>query len=136
MLQHGHQISQDLRRVKLISEAIPHRHACEFAKFLDDRLAVAAIFDAVIHAPQYAGGVFHRLLMANLRAARPDIRHLRALIERADFKRAAGTGGGFFKNQRDVFAHQRFLLAPGFFIGFQLHGEIDEVLDLRRGIVE
>ncbi|WP_330769222.1 hypothetical protein [Enterobacter asburiae] len=32
-------------------------------------MAVAAVFDTVIHAAQHAGGVFHRLLMADLRAA-------------------------------------------------------------------
>jgi hypothetical protein len=73
--------------------------------------------------------------MANLRAAWAEIGHLRP-GRTPHFKGAAGAGGGFFKNQGDVFPDQGLLFAPGFFGGFQLNGEVDQVLDLRRGVVQ
>ena len=74
--------------------------------------------------------------MANLRAAWAEVGDLRALVERAHLKGAAGAGGGFFKNQGDVFPDQGLLLTSGFFGGLQLDGEVDQVLDLRRGVVQ
>jgi hypothetical protein len=136
VLQHGHQVGEDLRWVELVGQAVPHRHARVLAQLFDDGLAVAAVFDAVIHAAQHAGGVFHRLFMADLRAAWAEIGHLRALVERAHFEGAAGAGGGFFKDQGDVFPDQGLLFASGFFGGLQLDGEVDQVLDLRRGVVQ
>jgi hypothetical protein len=74
--------------------------------------------------------------MADLRAAWTEVRHLRALVKRAHFKGAAGAGGGFFKDQGDVFPDQRLLFASGFFGGLQFDGKVDQVLDLRRGVVQ
>ena len=136
VLQHGHQIGENLGRVELVGQAVPYRHARVLAQLFDDGLPVAAVFDAVVHAAQHAGGVFHRLFMANLRAAWAEIGDLRALVERAHFEGAAGAGGGFFKDQGDVFPDQGLLLAPGFFGGLELDGEVDQVLDLRRGVVQ
>jgi hypothetical protein len=61
--------------------------------------------------------------MADLRAAWTEVRHLRALVKRAHFKGAAGAGGGFFKDQGDVFPDQRLLFASGFFGGLQFDGK-------------
>ncbi|MFQ8718605.1 MAG: hypothetical protein ACLR9W_13215 [Enterobacter hormaechei] len=47
------------------------------------------------------------------------------------FEGAAGAGGGF-SDQGDVFPDQGFVRLFG---GLQLDGEIDQVLDLRRGVV-
>jgi len=59
MLLHGQQIRQQLRWVKLVGQAVPHRHASKFGQRLDDFLAVAAILNAVIHAAQHAGGILN-----------------------------------------------------------------------------
>ena len=98
MFQHGHQVSEDLRRVKFIGQAVPHRYARVLPQFFNDLLTKTAILNAVIHPAQHAGGIFHGFFMPNLRAAWPEIGHLCALIECADLKRAAGAGGGFFEN--------------------------------------
>ena len=74
--------------------------------------------------------------MANLRTAWAEVGDLRALVERTHFEGAAGAGGGFFKDQGDVFPDQGLFFASGFFGGLQLDGEIDQVLDLRRGVVQ
>ena len=136
VLQHGHQVGEDLRGVELVGQAVPHRHARVLAQLLNDGLAVAAILNAVVHAAQHAGGVFHRLFMADLRAAWAEVGDLRTLVERAHFEGAAGAGGGFFKDQSDVFPDQGLLFTSGFFGGLQLDGEVDQVLDLRRGVVQ
>ncbi|CNU19194.1 Uncharacterised protein [Salmonella enterica subsp. enterica serovar Bovismorbificans] len=136
MFQHGHQIGQDLCGVKFIGQAVPDGNARVFPQLFHNVLTKSAIFDAVIHPPQDASSIFHGLFMADLRAAWAEINHLRALVERGDFKRASGAGRGFFKNQRDVFADQCLLFASGFFCGFQLNSQIDEVLDFRRGVVK
>ncbi len=71
--------------------------------------------------------------MADLGTAWAEIGDLRPLIKSRDFESTASARGGFFKNQRDVFTRQGFLLATRFFSGFEFNSEIDEVLDLVRG---
>ena len=68
MFAHGEHIGQHLRGVEFIGEAVEHRHAGIGRQFFHHRLTVAAVFDAVIHAPQHAGGVFHAFFVANLAA--------------------------------------------------------------------
>ena len=96
-------------------------------------MAVAAVFDAVVHAPEHAGGVFDAFFVADLAAARLEIGYLGALVVGGDFKGAAGAGGGFFKDQRDVFAAQALGFAAGFFGGFQFGGQIEQGVDLVGG---
>ena len=118
MLLHGEQIRQQLSRVKLGGEAVPHRHAGKFRQRLYQRLAVAAILDAVIHAAQHAGGISHRLFVADLAAARAEISDISALIVCGNFERASGAGRVFFEDERDVFALQTLSFATVFFSAF------------------
>ena len=74
--------------------------------------------------------------MADLRSAWAEVGHLRPLVERSHFESTAGTGGGFFKNQGNVFANQGLFFSSGFFGRFQFDREIDQVLDLCRGVVQ
>ena len=73
--------------------------------------------------------------MADLRSAWAEVGHLRPLVERSHFESTAGTGGGFFKNQGNVFANQGLFFSSGFFGRFQFDREIDQVLDLCRCVV-
>ncbi len=99
--------------------------------------AVAAIFDAVIHAAQHAGGVFHRLFMANLRAAWAEIGDLRALGRTRPLRRRSGCGWRFFQRSGRCFSRPRVCFSrPAFFGGLELDGEVNQVLDLRRGVVQ
>ena len=95
VFQHGHQIGENLRWVELVGQAVPHRHPA-YSPSSSTMAAVAAIFDAVIHAAQHAGGVFHRLFMANLRAAWAEIGDLRAGRTRP-LRRRSGCGWRFSK---------------------------------------
>jgi len=68
MLNHRQQIGEDLGGVKLIGQAVPHRHAGVAGKFFNRGLSKAAVLDPVVHAAQHASGILHRLLGADLRA--------------------------------------------------------------------
>ncbi|MNV85698.1 hypothetical protein D3C71_1796700 [compost metagenome] len=59
VLEHGHQVGEDLRWMEFVGQAVPDRHARILTQLFDDLLAVTAILDAVVHAAQHAGGVFH-----------------------------------------------------------------------------
>ena len=49
---------------------------------LDVLLGEAAVLDAVEHPAEHPGGVLHRLLVTDLRAARLEVGHVRALVVR------------------------------------------------------
>ncbi len=73
--------------------------------------------------------------MADLRAAWAEISHLRAPVERGDFKRASGASRGFSKISA-MFLPISVCFSHPAFCGFQLNSQIDEVLDFRRGVVK
>src|SRR5690606_8270000 len=136
VLQHGHEVSQDLGRVEFVGQAVPDRHTGMGAQLFHDLLTVATVFDAVIHAPQYTGGVLHGLLVTDLGTAWAEVRNLSALVEGRHFKRTAGAGGGLLEDQGDVLAGQVFALIATVFGFFQVDGEIDHVLDFAWGEVQ
>ena len=118
MFLHGQQVSQQLRRMEFIGQAVPHRHAGVLGQRFDHFLAVAAILNAVIHAAQHARGIFNRLFMANLAAAGTKVSDASALIVSGNFERASGAGRVFFEDERDVFTGQVRRLRAAFFIRF------------------
>ena len=54
VLLHGQHVGQHLGRVKGVGQTVPDRYAGVLAQGFDRFLGKAAIFDAVIHAPQHA----------------------------------------------------------------------------------
>ncbi len=104
--------------MKFGGQAVPYRHPGKFRQRLHQRLAVAAILDAVIHAPQHARGILHRLFMADLAAARAEVSNVSALIVCGNFERASGTGRVFFEDERDVFTFQARRFVTVFFSVF------------------
>ena len=87
--------------MRLIGQAVPHRHGGVTGQLLNHTLPMPPVLDAVEHAGKHTGGISHRLLLSDLR---PCAEHgaMRALIIRRCFKRAAGTRGILFKNQGDA----------------------------------
>ena len=130
---HGKEVGQDLGGVEFVGQAVEYRHTGVTRQFFDDFLSVAPVFDAVEHPAQHAGGVFDAFFVADLAAARFEVGYARALVACGHFKGAAGAGGGFFKDQRDVFAAQALGFAAGFFGGFQFGGQIEQGVDLVGG---
>ena len=70
-LGHGQDVGEDLRRVELVGQAVPDRHAGVLGQLLDDVLPEAAVLDAVEDPTEDAGRVLHRLLVADLRPLGP-----------------------------------------------------------------
>ena len=100
MFAHGQRVGEHLGRVELVGQTVEHRHAGVFRQFFDHVLPEAAIFDAVVHSAQDAGGVFDAFLMPDLAGGRLQISYPRPLVARGDFKRAAGAGRCFSKSGR------------------------------------
>ena len=98
---------------------------------------IAAVLDAVKHPTQHPGGVGNGFLFADLAARRVKVGDLHAQIVSGDLKAAAGAGGGLFKDQGDVLAGQLLIVADaGLFPGLQVSGQIEQLLDLGRGVVQ
>ena len=104
MLQHGHQVGEDLRWVELVGQTVPHRNARILGQLLDDFLAEAAVLNAVIHPAQNLRGVRDGLLLSHLAAARVEIGHAHTKVPARDFERAACARRRFLKQQNNIFA--------------------------------
>ena len=61
-------------------------------------LAVAAVLDRVVDAAEHAGGVLHRLLVADLDPARPEVGHVGTLVVGGDLERGARPGRGLLED--------------------------------------
>ncbi len=122
--------------MEFVGQAVPHGYTRIFGQLLDRGLGEAAVFDAVEHAAQHAGGVFHRFLDADLRAGRAEIRDVGTLVIGGYFEGAAGAGRGFLEDQGDVLALETRLFGAGVFGALQVAGQVEEILDLFRGEVE
>ena len=95
-------------------------------------LGEAAVLDRVVHAAEHARGVLHRLLVAHVRAGRPDEGDVRALVVGGDLERAARPGRVLLEDQRDLLADELLLLAAFLLGGLQLGREVEQVGDLLR----
>ena len=104
LLFDGKKVGKHLRRVELVSQAVPDRNARILGQLLDDFLTEAAVFNAVIHPAQNLRGVRDGLLLSHLAAARVEIGHAHTKVPAGNFKRAARAGGRFFKQQHHVLA--------------------------------
>ena len=102
VLAHRQEVGEHLRRVPLVGEAVVDRHAGPLRQLVGDRLAEAAVLDRVVHAAEHARRVLDRLLVAHVRAARADERHVRALVVGGDLERAARARRVLLEDQRDL----------------------------------
>ncbi|MNC62611.1 hypothetical protein D3C75_1126520 [compost metagenome] len=88
--------------MEFVGQTVPHRHTGMGAQLFDDLLTEATVFDAVIHATQYTGGVLHGLLVTDLGTAWAKVGDLGTLVEGRHFKGAAGTGGGLLEDEGNI----------------------------------
>ena len=130
VLAEGEEVGEDLRRVPLIGETVVDGDAGVLGELLGHVLAEAAVLDRVVHAAEHPGSVLHRLLVAHVRAARPDEGDVGALVVGGDLERAARPGRVLLEDQRDLLADELLLLAPFLLGRLQLAGEVDQVGDL------
>ena len=136
MLPDGEEVGKDLGGVELVGQAVPHRHTGVVRQLFHDLLAVATVLDAVKHPSQHPGGIGDGFLFANLAAGGVQIGHLHAQIMGGYLKAAAGAGGGLFKDQGDVLAPQLVVPDTGLLFGFQVSGQLQQLPDLGRGVVQ
>lgn len=54
----------------------------------------------------------------------------------SDLKAAAGAGGGLLKDQGNVLAVEFIMRDSGLFLGLEVRGQIKQLLDLRRGVIQ
>ena len=136
-LPDGQEVGKDLGGVELVGQAVPDRNTGIMGQVFHDLLPIAAVLDAVKHPAQHPGGVGNGFLFADLAARRVKVGDLHAQIVSGDLKAAAGAGGGLFKDQGDVLACQLLIVADaGLFLGLQVSGQIEQLLDLGRGVVQ
>ncbi len=136
VLGHGEHVGQDLRRVELVGQAVPHRHAGVLREGLDVLLGGAAVLDGVEGAAEDSRGVLHRLLVADLGAAGSEVGHVRALVLRGDLERGASPRRGLLEDQGDVLAGEARLLVAGVLRGLEVGGELEQEAQLVGGEVE
>ena len=67
------------------------RHAGPLGELAGDALPEAAVLDRVVHAAEHARRVLHRLLVAQVRAARADVRDVRSARRRRPRTRSASS---------------------------------------------
>src|SRR6202034_2237641 len=121
--------------VPLVSESVPDRHAGIASKDLDPLLIESSILDPVEHAPEHAGGVFHRLFVPDQGFIRSNIGNVRSLIVCADLKSRSSTRRSLLEDQRNVATNQLLHLGSGVLGGPQSFGKIDQIGELLFGEV-
>ena len=132
----GHDVGEHLRGMELVGQAVPHGNAGVLRKIFHDGLLEAAVLDAVKHAAENLRGVGEGFLLAHLGRAGIEERDAHAEITRADFKGAAGAGGGLLKEQNDLLVGEPLVLHTVVLQALELNGKVDEVVDLFRGEVK
>ena len=122
--------------MEFVGQAVPYRNAGILGQGFNHFLAVAAILNTVVHAPQHAGGVFNRLFMANLAAAGAEPGDASALVKCGNFERASGAGRVFFEDERDVFAGEMLNFNIVFLISFKPGRQLKQSGDFGGGKIE
>ena len=135
-LAHGHQVGEDLCRVKIICQPVEHRHAGELRQHLGILLAKAAIFDAIVEPAQNSRGVLHGFLVADMAAGWSQISDMRALIVGRHLEPAAGARAVLLENEGDVLALKHLLFISACFRHLEAGGELQQVPDLLRSEIE
>ena len=135
VLAHGQHVGEHLGRVVFIGQTVEHRHAGELGQVFDDFLLEAAVLNGVVHAPQYAGGVFHGFFVTDLRGVRVDISDIGALVIGRDFEGAAGAGRGLFEDQRDVFAFQVLSFSAAVLGALEVARQVEQEHQFTLGVV-
>ena len=119
-----------------VRQAVPHRHTGPLGKILHHGLLVAPVLDAVKEPAQHLGAVLQRFLFAHLGRTGVQIGDMGALLGGRYLKGTAGAGGGLFKQQHDVLPLQPAVGHTGALHILEIFGQVQQITDLRRGIVQ
>ena len=130
LLLHGEHICQDLRRVPVIGETIPHRHAGVLSQGLDRLVGKPTELDAVEHAAQDPRGVGNGLFLSELNVALAQVLGMRSLVDAGYGESTAGPGRRLFEEQSNVPAVEPAFPDAGPLLGLQIGGESQQRADL------
>lgn len=119
----------------LIGEAVVDGNARIVAELFDHLLREAAVFDRVVHLAEHAGGVLDAFLVADLRGRGIKEGRAGALVVSSNLKGAARAGGGLFEDERNVLADKSARFRPHALGLLEVDGEINEIVDLSRRVV-
>jgi hypothetical protein len=128
------EVREHLRRVPLLSQPVEDRHA----RPLRERVHVlvdAAVADRVVDAAEHARGVLHRLLAAEVRAARPDVGDVRALVVRGDLEGRTRACGVLLEEERKRLALEPALFPASRLGRLQLGRELEQMQQLVARVV-
>ncbi len=129
----GHDVGKHLRGMELVGQAVPHGNAGVTGEILNNGLLEAAVLDAVEHAAENLRGVSEGFLLAHLGGTGIEEGDAHAEVACADFECAAGTGGGLFEEQNDLFIGQPLVLDAVILHALELGSEVKEIVDFVRG---
>lgn len=116
--------------MEFIGKAIPHGHARILGERFDDLLPIAAVFDAVEHAPEHARGVLDRFLIADLRTRRVEIGNRHAQIVAGYLERTTRTRGGLLEDENHVLALKIAMWNASMLLFLEILSQIDQANDL------
>ena len=123
LLLDGEQVGEDLGRVPVVGEPVPHRHAGVLGQGLDRPVGEAAELDAVEEPAEDPCRIGHGLLLAELDVRLAQVLRVRSLVDAGDSEGTTGPGGRLFEEQGDVEAVERPLPYPGPFHDLELGRE-------------
>ncbi len=135
-LVHGEEVGEHLGRVPFVGQAVVHRNPGVGGEVLDVGLAVATKLDRVVHAPEHARRVGHRLLVTELRARRIEVGHVSALIEGRHLERRPRARRRLLEDQGDVLARQTLALGARVLGDLERLGQLQQEPQLLRREVD
>ena len=136
MLFDREKVRQNLRRMELVGQAVPHGNGSILCQLLHDLLPVAPVLDAVIHAGKNTGRVGDAFLFPDLGTGGVEVGDPHAQIMARHLKGAAGAGAGLLKDQGDVLSLVQPVGNPCLFLRLELGGKVQQTADFIRCIVK
>ena len=122
--------------MELVGQTVPHGNAGVAGEILDHGLLEAAVLDTVEHASEDLCGVGEGFLLAHLGGAGIEEGDAHAEVACADFKCAAGTGGGLLEEKDDLLVGEPLVLDAVVLHALELGSEVKKVVDLLGSVVE
>ena len=132
VLAQRQQVSQDLGRMIVVGQAVVDRHAGPARERLGVVLVEAAELDGVVDAAEDPRGVLDGLLLADVAAARTEVRDVRALVVGGHLEADPRPGRVLLEDQRDGPPGEAPDLAVLALLRLEARREVEQALDLGR----
>ena len=117
----------------IVGKPVPYRHSRILAKFLACFLRKTAEKDAVVDAPENAGGILDRFLFAEMNIGTCQILAVATFIAHGNQRRITRARGTFLEDKRNILAMEQISADTCRPARLELRGQIDEVEHLLVG---